>query len=130
MGTLVDEVLVSDVQSILLRPRPFATSSGRFILLPLLPQRPATKPLPTEIWTRILSFVFAHYDRSSQQSSSDQSFARMKLGLVLICKTLKVRIVDIAVVEESAGLLVFTLSCRILHYPYILRMCVYKIYLA
>jgi hypothetical protein len=97
MGTLVEQVFVSDVQSILLHPRPFATSSGRLILLPLLPQRPATMPLPTEIWTRILCFVFAHYEHQNQQSSGGQNFARMKLGLLLICKTLKVR-VDTAII--------------------------------
>lgn len=43
---------------ILLRPRPYARLAGTFVLLPLLPQPKALKPLPSEIWTEILAFAF------------------------------------------------------------------------
>jgi len=41
--------------SIFLQPRPFARFAGVFALVPLLPRRPPNKPLPTEVWRRILS---------------------------------------------------------------------------
>lgn len=85
-----DEVTVSDAQSILLRPRPFAKTSGRLVLLPLLPRRPSAKPLPTEIWTKILCFVFAYYDQQQHEPSSAADVAISRLNTLLVCKTLKV----------------------------------------
>ncbi|KAF9486337.1 hypothetical protein BDN70DRAFT_869829 [Pholiota conissans] len=47
-----------DTTVILLRPRPYAKSSGTLLLLPLLPHRKPLKSLPSEIWTEIFGFAF------------------------------------------------------------------------
>lgn len=87
---ITDDVAVSDDHAVLLRPRPFAKSSGRLILLPLLPQRPTIKPLPTEVWTRILGHVIADYDLQKDQHPSGSNAATLKRDILLVCKTLKV----------------------------------------
>lgn len=54
-------VALMSTQSILLKPRPFARysqPSGRFLLLPLLPERkPLHDLLPTEIWIEVFKFA-------------------------------------------------------------------------
>ena len=50
---------------ILLRPRPYATLAGTFVLLPLLPQPKPLKPLPSELWTEILAFAFCDENEST-----------------------------------------------------------------
>ncbi|EKM61390.1 uncharacterized protein PHACADRAFT_247953 [Phanerochaete carnosa HHB-10118-sp] len=82
---MLEEVVVYDTHAILLRPRPFAKASGRLILLPLLPRKAVTKPLPSEIWAKILGYVFADYQRPSSSGKAVGS----KLNLLLVCKSLK-----------------------------------------
>lgn len=77
---------MSTASTMLLRPRPFALRSGSFLLLPLLPQREPAKPLPSEVWTQILSYVIAEYNQREGHFADND-----RLGLLLICKNLKVR---------------------------------------
>ena len=97
---MVDAGHVQDVYPVLLSPRPFATSSGRLTLLPLLPERHPTKPLPNEIWAKILGFVFAQYTAHKQQQSHE-SISRLKLGLLLVCRTLKARMISPVMFEAG-----------------------------
>ncbi|KAF8140483.1 hypothetical protein EV363DRAFT_1426886 [Boletus edulis] len=46
-------------ETILLCPRPLARYGGRFVLLPLLPERLPLKPLPAEIWSRIFTLALS-----------------------------------------------------------------------
>lgn len=85
MGTMT----VVEPAAILLRPRPFASSAGTFLLLPLLPHRVPARPLPAEIWTQIFEYVFVEYNQ--QGKSLSLAVGDKKLSLLLICKTLKVR---------------------------------------
>ncbi|KAI0784963.1 hypothetical protein C8Q75DRAFT_338988 [Abortiporus biennis] len=70
--------------SVLLRPRPYALTSGSFLLLPLLPQRQPSKPLPSEVWNIILTYVIHDYNQLEPLSSESR-----KIGLLLVCKSLK-----------------------------------------
>lgn len=70
-----------------LQPRPLSLSSGKLLLLPLLPRRRPLKSLPCELWTQIFELVLAGYDEPDQESSH-----RIKFGLLLVCKAFKVRI--------------------------------------
>ncbi|GJE87688.1 hypothetical protein PsYK624_037710 [Phanerochaete sordida] len=79
--------MVNDVHSILLRPRPFAKAAGRFILLPLLPRKATSQPLPSEVWTKILGYVFADYRLREQASHGEVALKR--LNLLLVCKSLR-----------------------------------------
>ncbi|KIP10073.1 hypothetical protein PHLGIDRAFT_125747 [Phlebiopsis gigantea 11061_1 CR5-6] len=82
---VLDSVITSDTHTILLRPRPFARAAGRLVLLPLLPHRHATKPLPAEVWERVLRYVFAQYEECLPNIDVET----WKQGLLLICKDLK-----------------------------------------
>ncbi|PCH34033.1 hypothetical protein WOLCODRAFT_135465 [Wolfiporia cocos MD-104 SS10] len=73
--------------TMLLSPRPLARTAGRIQLLPLLPYRPEPKPLPSEVWTKILADVFAHYDLDASRPRAECD--ALKKGLLLICKELK-----------------------------------------
>lgn len=70
-------------QSILLRPRPLNHYSGTLLLLPLLPYRKLSKPLPSELWTEIFSFALFSEGKSS-------TLAR---NLLVVCSAFKVRLV-------------------------------------
>lgn len=83
---LVDAVVTSDSHTVLLRPRPFAKSAGRLVLLPLLPQRTSIEPLPSEVWTRILHHVFTEYN----QHMSNANTVTWRRDLLLVCKSLRV----------------------------------------
>lgn len=85
MGAMSTMTLVHP-EAILLRPRPFASSSGTFLLLPLLPHRVPARPLPAEIWAQIFEYIFAEYN----QLGRSPTVYDKKLSLLLICKTLKV----------------------------------------
>jgi len=73
-------------ESILLRPRPYARSGGRLLLLPLLSPKPQSKPLPPEIWYDILGYVFYRDAEDSQTVVGKES---SKLSLLTLCKSLK-----------------------------------------
>ena len=69
---------------VLLRPRPYARVSGALALLPLLPHRTPPRPLPSEVWAKILAYLFDEYKARRQQNA--------ERSLLLICKTLTVRL--------------------------------------
>lgn len=74
---------------ILLRPRSLAKGAGSFFLLPLLPTRPLVKPLPAEIWTRILEHVFEGFE-ADESLLGCRERSKQGLQLLLISKELKV----------------------------------------
>ena len=76
------------VSAIWLYPRPLARCPSRFPLVPLLPQRPACKPLPSEVWSRIFEYLYALYEATT--TPSGQIVANLKLSLLLISKDLNV----------------------------------------
>jgi len=47
----------TETPAIFLQPRPLARTPGRFVLLPLLPRPRPVKPLPEEVWSKVLSYV-------------------------------------------------------------------------
>lgn len=69
-----------------LQPRPLALSSGKLLLLPLLPRRRPLKSLPCELWTHIFELAVAGYGEQEPHVA-----AHLKTSLLLVCKTLKVR---------------------------------------
>ncbi|GBE77635.1 hypothetical protein BKA93DRAFT_732333 [Sparassis latifolia] len=75
----------TDVQPILLNPRPLARCSGSFLLLPLLPSRAPAKHVPPELWAKILAFVFEQYNGHYKWSTERD---KLKRGLLLVCKEL------------------------------------------
>lgn len=85
---MVEGVAGTDMPSVLLLPRPFARASGRLSLLPLLPHKTLAKPLPSEIWEKILGYVFANY-RQRAHASAVRGAAGSRLDILLVCKSLK-----------------------------------------
>ncbi|KAI0778625.1 hypothetical protein BD413DRAFT_510594 [Trametes elegans] len=67
-----------------LKPRPLARCPSSFMMLPLLPSEPASKPLPPEVWSDILAHVFAFYRPRGEFADADA--ARLRMGLLLISK--------------------------------------------
>jgi|SRR5882762_4468159 len=76
------------IESVLLQPRPYAQVSGRLLLLPLLPQKPALKPLPSEIWWKIIGEVLDCGGEDFWRGSGMPNSTR--LSLLTVCKSLKV----------------------------------------
>ena len=94
---------------ILLQPRRYARFAGLIVLVPLLPQHAPLKPLPAEVWRRILMLAMSMDEEdcldnqgivSSSHSASEfinisgkgkhvQRWS--KWDLALVCKELKVR---------------------------------------
>lgn len=72
----------TDIQNILLQPRPYAQYSGRLLLLPLLPQPKPLKPLPAELWAEIFRWVVY-----SEQVLRDVTTPK---SLLTTCKAFKV----------------------------------------
>lgn len=73
---------------ILLQPRPLSRAPGRFALLPLLPHRRELIPLPGEVWTKILKYVFDHYDTDTEKPLPRRN--ELKRGLLVSSKDLHV----------------------------------------
>ncbi|KZP25368.1 hypothetical protein FIBSPDRAFT_888176 [Athelia psychrophila] len=69
---------------VLLQPRPYARTSGRLLLLPLLPLQPPTKAstLPAEIWREIIANVLAFDEKHPE-------FSSRKLAVLSVCKGLQ-----------------------------------------
>ncbi|KAI1793976.1 hypothetical protein LXA43DRAFT_185371 [Ganoderma leucocontextum] len=97
-------------ETIWLCPRPLARCPGRFPLIPLLPEKPAPKPLPCDIWNRILEHVFALYNAPGVKS--DEAMM-LKLGLVRISRAVNavalpifyafIRVSSLSVLEKLAA---------------------------
>ena len=71
---------------IILQPRPFAQVSGRLLLLPLLPHKRPLKPLPSEIWAKIIGEVLVTARTDAEQSNNSE-----RVALLTVCKGLNVR---------------------------------------
>ncbi|KAH9937355.1 uncharacterized protein B0H18DRAFT_194811 [Fomitopsis serialis] len=72
--------------TVLLHPRPLSRTAGSFVLLPLLPHRREMTPLPGEVWTKILSYVFDYYDYELEKQHVLRD--RLKRGLLVLSKDL------------------------------------------
>ncbi|KAH8099307.1 hypothetical protein BXZ70DRAFT_291853 [Cristinia sonorae] len=94
-----------------LQPRPMALSSGKLLLLPLLPRRKPPISLPCELWTQIFEHVLTGYPREKEDTSSTS----LKIGLLLVCKAFKeiasppfysyIRVKRISSLQDLTGLL-------------------------
>ncbi|TDL28034.1 hypothetical protein BD410DRAFT_712654 [Rickenella mellea] len=73
--------------TVVLRPRPLARSAGILILVPLLPKPAPLKPLPGEIWSRILAIVID--DPRSSSIHRGVKPKHSKWDLVLVCRQFK-----------------------------------------
>ena len=80
----------SDRSIVFLHPRPFAKSSGRLVLLPLLPHKPPTKPLPSEVWTRVFGYLYDGY-KVTEGCPNRAGLIAARESLLHICKNLTVR---------------------------------------
>ncbi|KAI9446796.1 hypothetical protein H4582DRAFT_1908448 [Lactarius indigo] len=52
----------TETPTIFLQPRPLARYPGSFVLLPLLPRPRQVRPLPAEVWSKVLSYVIDDED--------------------------------------------------------------------
>jgi hypothetical protein len=79
---------------IYLRPRPLARTPGSFVLLPLLPVPRPVKPLPAELWSKVLSYVVVDDGEEGRMGVTER---RARLGkkweLLFVCKLWVVSIV-------------------------------------
>ncbi|KAI6008402.1 hypothetical protein F5J12DRAFT_828519 [Pisolithus orientalis] len=89
--------------TLLLCPRPLARCAGRLLLLPLLPQRPPLKPLPSEIWSEVFSFVLSE----SLAANPLADRARLCMSLVMVCRSFK----DVALPLMYGRIKIRTVSC-------------------
>ncbi|KAF8641190.1 hypothetical protein AX17_000825 [Amanita inopinata Kibby_2008] len=64
--------------NILLQPRPYAQISGKLLLLPLLPLKKPSKPLPAEIWYQIFAYALVGDENGTLAQS-----------LLTVCKAFK-----------------------------------------
>ncbi|KAH9977307.1 hypothetical protein BGW80DRAFT_845474 [Lactifluus volemus] len=79
--------LHTETPTIFLRPRPLARSPGSFILLPLLPHPRPLKPLPPEVWSKVLSYVIDDGEDSRMAVPERRVFFRDKWRLLFVCKS-------------------------------------------
>lgn len=89
--------------TLLLCPRPLARYAGRLLLLPLLPRRPPLKPLPSEIWSEVFSFVLLQ----SIATNPSVDKARLCMSLAMVCRGFK----DVALPLMYANVNIRTVSC-------------------
>ncbi|KAI6031530.1 hypothetical protein BKA83DRAFT_4201769 [Pisolithus microcarpus] len=89
--------------TLLLCPRPLARYAGRLLLLPLLPRRPPLKPLPSEIWSEVFSFVLL--ESIATNPSVDK--ARLCMSLAMVCRRFK----DVALPLMYANVNIRTVGC-------------------
>ncbi|TFY67305.1 hypothetical protein EVJ58_g1695 [Rhodofomes roseus] len=80
----------SATDTILLHPRPLSRTAGSFALLPLLPFRREMIPLPAEVWTKILGYVFEYYNNlsDSERRRPDPLRNELRQGLLVLSKDL------------------------------------------
>lgn len=115
---------IVETDRVLLRPRPYERFAGFFVLVPLLPKPAPLKPLPVEIWRKILTIAMFEDEGTDKLWSSKgtpQAGASLKghtgkdevwskWDLTLVCKDLKVSPIPLVkMVSRSIGL-VFSLS--------------------
>ncbi|KAH9967987.1 hypothetical protein BC827DRAFT_461852 [Russula dissimulans] len=73
--------------AVFLRPRPLARTPGSFILLPLLPRPRPVKPLPAEVWSKVLSYVVDDGEDDRMRVPERRALLREKWKLLFVCKS-------------------------------------------
>ena len=76
----------TETPDIFLQPRPLARTPGSFVLLPLLPQPRPVKPLPAELWSKILSYVVDNGEEGRMGAPERRARLRKKWELLFVCK--------------------------------------------
>ncbi|KAI0652302.1 hypothetical protein C8Q79DRAFT_922792 [Trametes meyenii] len=92
-----------------LKPRPLARTPSTFLLLPLLPAKPALKPLPPEVWSDILGHAFSFHGAKYAPVENTNTVGP-RTGLLLISKDIHavalplfyayIRVSSLAVLEK------------------------------
>jgi len=77
----------TESSTIFLSPRPLARSPGSFILLPLLPRPRPVKPLPAEVWSKVLSYVVHDGEDNPMGVPERHALLREKWKLLFVCKS-------------------------------------------
>ncbi|KAH9174184.1 hypothetical protein EDB89DRAFT_1849203 [Lactarius sanguifluus] len=77
----------TETPTIFLQPRPLARYPGSFVLLPLLPRPRLVKPLPAEVWSKVLSYVIEDEDgRIGVPVPEKRVRLRERWRLLFVCK--------------------------------------------
>jgi hypothetical protein len=84
----------TETPAIFLQPRPLARTPGRLVLLPLLPRPRPVKPLPAEIWSKVLSYVIDDGADCRIGVPEKRARLRTKWELLFVCKPWVVSIVS------------------------------------
>ena len=84
-----------------LRPRPLARFPGSFLLLPLLPRPRPLKPLPSEVWSKVLSYVIDDGEDGPMSAPERRALFREKWKLLFVCKPWVVSIVNFFLHRED-----------------------------
>jgi hypothetical protein len=82
---------VTQVDRVLLKPRPKTHPSVNIVLVPLLPTRPARAPLPEDIWIRVLK----HTIGSEPDAQTAREGQAARLGLIRVCRAFKAHCLDV-----------------------------------
>lgn len=91
----------TETPAIFLRPRPLARTPGSFILLPLLPRPRPVRPLPAEVWSKVLSYVVDDGEEARMDVGERRILLREKWQLLSVCRTWVVSIVTFRCARES-----------------------------
>ena len=92
--------IYTETPAIFLQPRPLARTPGSFLLLPLLPQPQPVKPLPEEVWSKVLSYVVDDGEDDRTNIPERRARVRKKWELLFVCKLWVVSIVSSCVQEN------------------------------
>jgi hypothetical protein len=86
--------IYTETPAIFLQPRPLARTPGRFVLLPLLSRPRPIKPLPEEVWSKVLSYVIDDGADCRLGDPEKRARLRKKWDLLFVCKPWVVSIVS------------------------------------
>jgi len=89
--------------AVFLRPRPLARTPGSFILLPLLPQPRPAKPLPAEVWSKVLSYVINNQEDGRVGVPERRALLRDRWQLLFVCRSWAVSSLSFRRASESGG---------------------------
>jgi hypothetical protein len=93
----------TETPAIFLQPRPLARTPGSFVLLRLLPQPRPVKPLPAEVWFKVLSYVVDDGEDGRMGLPERRARSRKKWELLFVCKSWVVSIVSFYVQENRVA---------------------------
>lgn len=115
-----------ETDRVLLRPRPYERCAGFFVLVPLLPKPAPLKPLPAEIWRKILTMSMYEDEGTNKlwspkgtpqigvklkgRTGKDEVWSRW--DLTLVCKDLKVSTIPLIGTVSHSMVMVPSLSAR------------------